>query len=153
MAHTNPFHLQQLRKLVQPTMEAVAELHQMLDIIHHREIHLDQIEEPSLRIRQASACQQLKKVAKIVAAVKGDPMNGVVQHDSRGHEKLPKPVHVDSLLAVLFEIDPALAQQLDRIASEDVFADVELAKVELPDAGTLGAAGREVPVLVGEGET
>lgn len=153
MADANPLHLQQLRELVQPSMEAVAELHQVLDIIYHRKIHLDQIEEPGLRVRQAPACQQLQEVAEIVAAVEGNPAHGVVQHDPGGHEELPEPVHVDSILAVLLEVDSALAQQLDRVAREDVFADVELAEVELPDAGALRAAGGKVPVFVGEGET
>ena len=153
MAHANPLNLQQLRKLVQPSVEAVAELHQVLDVIHHRKIHLDQIEEPGLRLRHAPACQQLQEVPEIVPAVEGNPVHGVVQHDPGGHEELPEPVHVDPFLAVLLEVDPALAQQLDRVAREDVFADVELAEVELPDAGALRAAGREVTILVGESET
>jgi len=53
----------------------------------------------------------------------------------------------------LLEVNPAFVQQLNRVARKDAFAYVELAEVELSNAGALRAVGREVPVLVGESET
>lgn len=52
MANPNPLDLQQLSELVQASMEAVAELHEVLYVIHSGEIHVYQIKEPNLRIGQ-----------------------------------------------------------------------------------------------------
>eukprot|EP00268_Persea_americana_P029904 TRINITY_DN288_c2_g2_i1.p2 TRINITY_DN288_c2_g2~~TRINITY_DN288_c2_g2_i1.p2 ORF type:complete len:149 (+),score=17.55 TRINITY_DN288_c2_g2_i1:506-952(+) len=80
-------------------------------------------------------------------------MHGVVQDDPRRHEELPKAGGVDAPLVVLPEVDPALAEELDGVIGVDVAAHIEFPEIELPDAEPVGAAGGEVAVLVGEGET
>lgn len=55
VASPHPLDFQQLCDFVQPTMQAIAELHQMLDIVNGREIHINQRKEASLRIRQILA--------------------------------------------------------------------------------------------------
>jgi len=160
MANPNPLDLQQLGKLVQTAVKAVAELHEVLDVIYGGEIHVDQIEELHLRIGQILTRQELQQVPEIVTAMESNPMNVVIQNDPGRHEKLPETVRVDAVLVVLLEIDPALAQKLDGIVREDVLVHVELPEIELPDAARMrflvdipcaGTRGK-VAVLVGEGE-
>lgn len=106
MTDPNSLHLQQLRQLVQPTVEAVAELHQVLNIIHRREINVDQLEEAGLRIRQVLAREELQQVPEIVSAVERDPVHVLVQHDPGGHQQLGESTRLDPLSSVLGEVDP-----------------------------------------------
>lgn len=55
VAGSHPLYFKQLGDFVQPAVQAIAELHQMLDIINRREIQTDQSKEASLRIRQILA--------------------------------------------------------------------------------------------------
>jgi hypothetical protein len=55
----NSLHFQQLRKLVETTVKAVAELHQVFNVVHGRKINVDELEEVCLRIRQVLASQEL----------------------------------------------------------------------------------------------
>lgn len=133
-------------------MEAVAELHEVFDIVHGWEVNPDQIEEADLGVGEVLASEHLEKVTEIIAAVECDPMNGVIKHDPGRHEELTKPLGVDPFLAVPLEVDAALPEELDGVGSEDVALQVELAEIELPDAAAAAAAGREVAALVGESE-
>ena len=48
MASTKPLNLKQLSQTIQPPMQIVAELHEMLDVIEVRNIHPDEVEETTL---------------------------------------------------------------------------------------------------------
>lgn len=78
MADPYPLYIQQLSKLVEPSMEAIAELHQVLNVVNRREVNLDEIKEPDLRLRQVLASEQLEEVTEVVPAVERDPVHGVV---------------------------------------------------------------------------
>lgn len=138
MANSDPFDLQQLGELVQTAVKAVAELHEVLDVVYGGKIHVDQIEKLRLRIGQILTRQELQQVPEIVTAMESNPMNVVIQNDPGGHEKFPETAGVDAVLVVLLEIDAALAQKLDGIVGEDVLVDVELPEIELPDAARVG---------------
>lgn len=105
MTDPNSLHLQQLRELVEAAVKAVAELHQVFNIVHGREINVDQLEEARLRIRQVLTRQELEQVSEIVPAVECDPMHVFVQHDPRRHQQLREFLGVDSLLSVFGEVD------------------------------------------------
>ncbi|URE02866.1 hypothetical protein MUK42_07226, partial [Musa troglodytarum] len=152
VADPDPLNIKQLGELVEPPMEAVAELHEMLDVVHGREVYPDEIEEASLGVGEVLASEHLKKVAEVITAVEGDPVDGVIKHDTRRHEELAEAVGVDPLVVVLLEVDAALAEELDGVGREDVQLHVEFAEVELPYAAAVGAAGGQVAELVGEGE-
>jgi len=113
VANPNPLHLQQLCKLVQTAVKAVAELHEVLDVIYSGEIHVYQIEELPLRIGQILTRQELQQVPEIVTAMESNPMHVVIQNDPGRHQKLPETVRIDAVFVVLLEIDPALAQKLN----------------------------------------
>ncbi|KAL8153286.1 hypothetical protein V2J09_011046 [Rumex salicifolius] len=153
---TNPhsLHLQQLGELVQSSMEAVTELHQMLDVIHSWKVSGNKLEKLRLGFRQLPAGQQLQQVAEIVPAVERNPVNVLIQHHPGGHQELPESPGVDPPLVVLVEIDPALSEELDGVAGVHVLLHVELPEIELPDAASVivGAACRQIALLVGEGE-
>ncbi|URD92539.1 hypothetical protein MUK42_18343 [Musa troglodytarum] len=124
----HPLDIEQLGKLVEPPMEAVAEFHDVLDVVHSREVDVDEIEEAGLGVREVLASEKLEK-------------------------ELAKALGINPRLIVLLEIDAALAEKVDGVGREDVLLDVELAEIELPYAATVGAAGGEGAELVGEGET
>lgn len=153
MADPNPLYIKQLGKLTETAMEIVAELHEMLDVVHCGEEDLDEIKELGLCFREASASDDLKKVAEIIATMEGNPLDVIVENYTRGHEELSKVDRINATFSVLFEIDPAIMQELNGIAGKDVSIDVELAEVELPDAADTIVAGRKVAVLIGKGKT
>lgn len=153
MADPNPLDVEQLGQLVEAPMQAVAELHQVLDVVDDGEVDVDQCEEGGVVVGEALAGEELEQVAEVVAAVEGDPIDGVVEDDARGHEELAEARGVDAAVGVAGEVDAALAEELDGVVGEDVLVGVELAEVELPYALLVGgAAGGEIAVLVGECE-
>lgn len=51
----------------------------------------------------AAAAPHLEQVAKVVAAVEGDPADVVVQHDAAAHQQLAKVLHVNAARLILQE--------------------------------------------------
>ena len=154
MTNPNSLNLKQLRQLVQTTVETITELHQVLNVVNPREINSNHLKESHLSLRQIPTRQQLQQVTEVVPAVERHPVNILIQHNPRRHQKLRESPRIDAVSFILIEIDPGLAEQLDGVVCEDVGGEVELAEVELPDAvlAVVGTAGREVSSLVGERE-
>lgn len=48
---SDALHVKELGELVQPTVQAIAELHEVLDVIHGGEIYLHELKEAGLRVR------------------------------------------------------------------------------------------------------
>jgi len=151
LPHT--LHVEQFSELVQPAVQAVAELHEVLDVVHGWEIYLHEFEEPGLRVWETVASEDLEQVPKVVSRVEGNPVYRIVEHDAGGHEELREPARIDAALGISAEVDAAATEQLDGVGCEDVARVVELAEVELPDAAAAASAeGRQLAARAGEGE-
>eukprot|EP00964_Phaeocystis_antarctica_P049726 scaffold28807_cov67-Phaeocystis_antarctica.AAC.18 len=98
-------HLQVLGQLVEPALEVLTRLHQVLDVVDLREVELELIEELVLLEGQRPAREHLEQVAEVVARVEGDPLDVVAQHDPRGDEQLRKVNRVDAALLVLRKVE------------------------------------------------
>ena len=61
-------HLQLVGHLLQPALQVLAALHQVLHVVDVREVELEQREEVLLVGRQVDVGQQLEHVAEVVAA-------------------------------------------------------------------------------------
>jgi hypothetical protein len=131
-------HVEELGELVQAAVQAVAELHEVLDVVDGGEVNLHEPEEAGLRVGEGVAGEDLEQVPEVVAGVEGDPADGVAEHDPGGHEQLGEAARVDAALGVAAEVDAAVAEQLDGVGGVDVARVVELAEVELPDAAAAG---------------
>jgi hypothetical protein len=150
VAGPDALHVQRLRQLVEPAVQVVAELHQVLDIIQSGEVGPQQVEKLVLARRQILAREQLQQVPEVVPAVKGNPMHVLVQHNPRRHEQLPEPLRVNPPLLVALEIDPALLQQLNRVVRVHVLPEVKLPEIELPHTRLPRPAPRQRAILIRE---
>mmetsp|Transcript_28611 Transcript_28611/g.80604 ORF Transcript_28611/g.80604 Transcript_28611/m.80604 type:complete len:271 (+) Transcript_28611:293-1105(+) len=130
-------------------MEVVAEFHEVFDVIDNREVYLQQLEELRFSSRQRLACKDLQEVSKIIATVESDPPYLLVQHNSRGHEKLAELRDINASLLYLIEIDATLLQQLNAALRIHVIREPKLPEVELPHT-QLAVATRKVSMLVAE---
>lgn len=148
MASTESLNLEQLGQTIQSSMQIIAELHEMLDVIEVGKVHPDEVEETTLGGRQAPIHYELEQVTEIIATVEGDPSNVLIQDDPRRHEQLCEAVRVHAPFAVLLEIDATLAQQLDGIGGVSILPDVEFPEIELPHAVSIRAAVWEVAVFI-----
>ena len=60
-------------KIIKPAVGNIAELHQVLDVVHAREVYVDEIGKSGHRVRQASVGEQLEQVAHTVATIERHP--------------------------------------------------------------------------------
>jgi len=61
-------------KIIKPAVGNIAELHQVLDVVHAREVYVDEIGKSGHRVRQASVGEQLEQVAHTVATIERHPV-------------------------------------------------------------------------------
>ena len=58
MLRSNPFNLQHVGHLLKTTLQILAALHEILDIIDVGEVELESLKELILPLRQVDICQQ-----------------------------------------------------------------------------------------------
>ena len=144
----------QLRRYpVQSSVKPVTESAQVLHIVDDGKEHVEQLQETQSLIRQFPAAEQFDQVPEIVPPVEGNPPDGIIEHDSGGHEQFPESPRIDSDFGVLLEIVAAFVEKIHGVVGASVPVFVELPKVELPDAVATGAARGEIAARVGERET
>ena len=103
------------------------------DIPKLGEVCAHDVEEATLVFGQALCSQKLDQIAEIVPAMERQPVHFIRKDKAGRGEELPKRVEVDSHLAVLIELNPALLQKLDGRLGEHVLVEVEF-EVEHPGA-------------------
>mmetsp|Transcript_51337 Transcript_51337/g.133406 ORF Transcript_51337/g.133406 Transcript_51337/m.133406 type:complete len:226 (+) Transcript_51337:244-921(+) len=99
------FDLEVLGELIEPALEALAGLHEVLDVVEAREINLQLRKEVVLLCRQSFAGEQLHQVAEVIATVEGDPLDVIREHAARGDEELGKVDDIDAIILVAPKID------------------------------------------------
>mmetsp|Transcript_1484 Transcript_1484/g.2418 ORF Transcript_1484/g.2418 Transcript_1484/m.2418 type:complete len:395 (-) Transcript_1484:222-1406(-) len=140
-------HVQLLGQPLQAAVHAVHAGHQVLDVEDVREVELEHLEEAALLGGQRLRGQQLQQVAEVVAAVEGDPLDAVHQHQPGGGQQLAEPVRVHAPPLVRGEADARALQQVDGLLRVHVLAQAE-PEVHLPAA----AARHRVAVRLHEGQ-
>jgi len=125
----------------------------MLDVVQHREEGLGELQELIQGVGHFPSGEQPEEVAEVVATMEGDPLDIVVQHDTRRHHQLGEAGGIDPLGRKAVEVDATAAEQVDGVVAGRVGVRVEAPEVELPDAAPPPrAARRERTRPVGEGE-
>ncbi len=137
-----------LGEFVQSAVQIVRTLHEILEVVKLGEEELEQLEELAFARRQRQRGEDLEQVAKVVAAVEGNPFHAVVQHESRGDEQLAKGEHVDAAPLVRRKVQAVGGEQVDGVLGVHVVRKIE-GKVELPG----GALVRGLAVGVGQGDS
>lgn len=93
----------------------------------------------------------LNEIPKIIPAVEGDVSDIVIAQQSRRHHQLREARCRDAVLANGLEVDPLVAEEVDRVGSVIVARNVEIAEIKLPDEAAVGVAEvGEVPERVRE---
>lgn len=83
--------------------------------------------------------------------MKGNVSDIVVAQQARRHHELREKGGRDAALASVLEVDPLVAEEVDRVGRVIVSRNVEIAEIELPDEAAVGLAEvGEVPKRVGE---
>jgi hypothetical protein len=157
MASPNTLDTKLFSKLGQPTIQAATafatELHEVLDIVQHREEGFSEFQERFQGLRHVLPGEHPEQVAEVMPTVKSDPLDIVVEHDARRHHQHGEAGGVGALGRETLEVDSTAAEQVDGVTVARVAERVEATEVELPDAGPAPrAARRELAFLVGEDE-
>jgi len=143
MLRPDALQLENLADLLQPALQVLTRLHQILDVVNVREKHFQQVEKLRLVGRQRLVHENLEQVSEIVAGVKGEPVDVVGEDDAGRVHVLCERHHVDAVLLVNLELYTGPYQQIDGVLRIHILADVET-EIKLPR----GAARRLLAVLI-----
>ena len=80
------YYLEHVRNLLEATLEVLATLHKILDVVDVGEVDLERLEELRLALGKVAVGQHGQQVAEVVARVEGEPLD-VVQEDDTGHDE------------------------------------------------------------------
>jgi len=128
-------------KIIKPAVGNIAELHQVLDVVHAREVYVDEIGKSGHRVRQASVGEQLEQVAHTVATIERHPRSA----KRRG-----------STPSVAWRVKSIPLWRSSSMWSASATSVPRPSEVELPGAGAASVVRlnhRLCCLLVGEGET
>ena len=82
MLRTYAGEMQLVRHLLEAALEALATLHEVLDVVNRRKIYLETLEKLVLILRNDLLGQQLQQVAEIVTRVEAKPVDTFTKHSS-----------------------------------------------------------------------
>ena len=93
-----------------------------LHVVNAREISQQSIHEAWFVHGQVCAGESLEQVSEVVAGVKRDPLDFIVQHQTRHDHQFSKVLNVNAELLKLLEVNARSLQQLYAILGEHVVA-------------------------------
>ena len=123
----------------------------MLDIVHTREVYVDEIGKSGHRVRQASVGEQLEQVAHTVATIERHPVEVHIEDDISSSAK-----RRGSTPSVAWRVKSIPLWRSSSMWSASATSVPRPSEVELPGAGAASVVRlnhRLCCLLVGEGET